>query len=798
MRTSKYIAKILCILILLLLVGFGSTTYYIYVHQDQLMRYVIDELTGKLNGKLTIEKATPEFFKTFPHACITLQKICLTDSLYAQHKTPLLKAEKVRVTVNMYSLLQRQPQIREVFISHGTIHWYSNGYSNKSVLSIKPNTTRKPLHIRKILIKDIEVVSENRQRKKNIRINASKLSLLMRYSDTGWHATMRFNALVHNMTLNEANGSLLQKQPVSGMLRINGNIVNGSVSIEKQHVALGTHKIGIAARLNAANSPATYAIYVDANEQHYDTLLQWVSPLTASKLKRIGISGKFSVQAHISGIMRYPDTPMITVRWKTTNANLNTPYVHFAECGFSGTYVNGSEKDRNQIVYVYGWHGMWHGIPLRSDTIKISHLKKPCIDAAFNSVFPIEKLRFLANGTSFKPNNGTVNLRIRLHTSLTDTGKLQQLPIVNGQITVRNFGITYLRRNCPLTGISASFVFRNNDLFVQNTDVRAAGTQYILNGQVPGFLSYLFTSPQTLKSKWTVESKSINIGALLPFVASNKKTSIPDTTHDVPIARQLRKFLGEHNMQITLSSPEILYKSFKASMVHGNVFFTDAGIEAKKITLMHSGGSFVVNGFLSPSGATSKYSVSVDARMVDIRRFFEAFNNFGQDAITSNNLDGSLSAGITINGGLDSSGHVMPYSITGTANYQIVDGKLVHFEPILHLGKRIFRSRNLDTISFRHLAGSLAIQRRTILFPTTYIESSALNLEMEGRYVIGGLGTDIALKVPLRNPKKDELVINDAIRHKRNMKGIVLQLRALGTESGSVKMHWNNSKKANE
>lgn len=72
-----------------------------------------------------------------------------------------------------------------------------------------------------------------------------------------------------------------------------------------------------------------------------------------------------------------------------------------------------------------------------------------------------------------------------------------------------------------------------------------------------------------------------------------------------------------------------------------------------------------------------------------------------------------------------------------------------------------------------------------------YIESSALNMHVEGIYALGNTGTDLNIDMPLRNPKKDELVENDEIRHERNMKGIVLHLKAVDDEDGKLKIKWN-------
>ena len=42
--------------------------------------------------------------------------------------------------------------------------------------------------------------------------------------------------------------------------------------------------------------------------------------------------------------------------------------------------------------------------------------------------------------------------------------------------------------------------------------------------------------------------------------------------------------------------------------------------------------------------------------------------------------------------------------------------------------------------------------------------------------------------MPLRNPKKDELVLDDIERQERGMKGIVVRLKAVDGDDGSVRI----------
>lgn len=67
------------------------------------------------------------------------------------------------------------------------------------------------------------------------------------------------------------------------------------------------------------------------------------------------------------------------------------------------------------------------------------------------------------------------------------------------------------------------------------------------------------------------------------------------------------------------------------------------------------------------------------------------------------------------------------------------------------------------------------------------VRSSVLNIFLSGVYSFGK-GTDIGLKIPLRNPRKDELITDMDQKSARSLKGIVLNLHVTDGDDGQVKI----------
>jgi hypothetical protein len=197
---------------------------------------------------------------------------------------------------------------------------------------------------------------------------------------------------------------------------------------------------------------------------------------------------------------------------------------------------------------------------------------------------------------------------------------------------------------------------------------------------------------------------------------------------------------------------------------------------------------------IKQQGPVNNFSLNTQVEHVNIKKFFRALENFGQTSITDKNIEGALSAKINVTGAVKDDGKLMPRSIKGTAEFEFSDGALVEFEPFKKISKFVFRKRNLDNVRFGTIKNKFDINGEKITIYPMFIESSVVNMNVEGIYSLGA-GTDINVDIPLRNPKKDELILDEDERHESNMQGLILHLKAIDGDDGKVKIKWNRKNK---
>ena len=186
-------------------------------------------------------------------------------------------------------------------------------------------------------------------------------------------------------------------------------------------------------------------------------------------------------------------------------------------------------------------------------------------------------------------------------------------------------------------------------------------------------------------------------------------------------------------------------------------------------------------------------AAKANLQSVNIPELFNAFNNFGQDAITAQNMRGIISANISLQGALSDKTEIVPGSMNSVVDFSIMNGQLIAFEPVMKISETAFKKRDFSDVRFAQLKNKLVINGSAINIPTMEIRSNVLTLFVEGMYDTKR-GTDMSIRVPVSNINKPD---EKGILQNKGRAGLSLHLRAK-TENGKLKISWDPLRKASK
>jgi uncharacterized protein involved in outer membrane biogenesis len=252
------------------------------------------------------------------------------------------------------------------------------------------------------------------------------------------------------------------------------------------------------------------------------------------------------------------------------------------------------------------------------------------------------------------------------------------------------------------------------------------------------------------------------------------------------IADKIDDFIERGRFQVKLNAGKLIYKDFEGRNALADITLLNDRYIINNVSMDHSGGHLAVKGNLL--SRTNFYQASLEVHMynVDVSKMFAGFNNFGQDGLTAQSLEGKLSTDIEASMKIDNDGHVIPSSIVSQVDFSLKDGALNNYEPIKKLQRFVFKKRNFDNIRFAELKNRLEISNQEVRINRMEIQSSVMSTFIEGVYNKKGT-TDLSIQVPLSNLKKRDEDYNPENIGVDKKAGKSIFIRGKPGEDGNIK-----------
>lgn len=749
----------------------------------------------------------PELIRGFPGISVSLKNVLLRDSLWQTHKHNLLQAKNVYVAIDAFSLFNGSPDIKKIAIDSGEIYVYSDslGYTNTNLFKGKRSEGNKENKgkINKIDLNRIRFTYDNRLRNKYFNFDIRSFTGKIKYNNTGWKGTIDLRTLINQLEFNTRRGSFLKNKNLAANLELEFNDKEKKLIFPAQNIRIENDDIQIGGTFMFADNSSDFHLDIKAKNISFPHASALLLPHITKRLESYILKKPFDVQAAISGqLKRAGKQPLVIAAWQVKNNTLTAGGEVIKNCSFNGAFTNehvsGSGRtDINSVITLNNLIGKWSGIDFQAQTIQISNLTRPLIEGKFTSRLSLKKLNAVSGGKIFHFDGGTAVLNLLYKAPFFQSDANKHTYIL-GTVRINQAAATYRPRNLKFNQTSLLLNFKGHDLFLQNMKVTSGNTTLFMEGSMRNFLNLYYTNPKKILLDWRITSPQLNLGEYLVFLGKRNsgvkaaRSSASSEAGANRIFKQLDRVLDQANVHMRVKVSRLIYKKFVANNVISDITLKQSGIGINRVSLSHGGGNLQISGNIDQSGTLNKIYTDTRITNVDVQKLFNSFENFGQDAITDQNLRGVFFGATKMSATMRDNGQIVPMSFHGSVSFDIRNGALVNFEPIQKIGRFAFPNRNFSNITFMNLKNTLDIQGNRITIPPMQIETSVLNIFAYGVYSFTK-GTDIALEVPLRNPKKDEF-LSDGLKETRVRRGIVLNLSAVDGEDGNVKIKLGKNK----
>lgn len=789
--------------ILLLLITCGGLSFYFNQNKTEIIAKINTKINENINGKFHIGDFQYKFLTGFPNFTLALKNVEIKDNQWNTHKHTLLKAKEIEARLNIWSLLHHDINIHKILINNADIYVYKaeNGYSNADIF--KPKKKKSPENksetettIDQVDLNDVHFILDNRIGHKLFDFDVASLNSKVDYDGDDWQTDVFLDTQIKSLAFNTVHGSFAKEKELKGTFSVSYSSKKEKIDVVTKNLKIGTDSFDITAFFNLAKGNALFGINIGTNIlwQNASNLL---SANISSKLNHFNLKKEIDVNCDIKGDFNAEGDPKIVVQAIIKNNDLNIPDGEIANCNFKGIFTNNFKpkdgfNDANSAVILTHFSGDYQNIPLKIPQLSINNLEKPLATGTVSSDFDVTKLNEISNDKWIQFTEGHASANLKFQFDIVDL--YINKPKFTGNVNVENTSYHFIPKNVHAEKVNVQLDFTEEALLIKKITYKHKKNTIIIEGKINNFLNLYYDAPEKMVVNWNIYFPNLDLKQFLGVLATSQKSKTVAKANKKPtISNHLRTVIEKCSVVIDIKADKINYNKLTATNTTATVQMIDSKLIIKNGSLQTSGGSIMFDSEVKPSGKNFAFSSNAQVNKVDIASFLRSFNNFGIHSFSPNNIKGRLTSKANVTGFINSNGELITNSVHGNLTFNVNQGALLNFEPIMKIGKFAFPFRDVNNITFSDLSGNFKMRGEQIDVHNLTISSSVLNLDAEGIYSFGR-GTNIALTIPLRNSKNDIKLATKAERDAVRERGVVLHLIAMD-DAGKMKIKWGKKEK---
>ena len=801
-RYVKYGLRVAGILLGSFLLIYVGIYLYVSLHKKELINQVRTLLKEHIKSDVAIGNIGLDFFTHFPLMAVQLSSVSIRDTLYAEHHTPFLEAREVYLRINIVRLATKKNPLTGLRIENGSLNIFTDtaGRSNRYLFSAKKDSSStgrmSETGINNIELENVGISMINQRLQKLIDLEVKSFNCDIRYDSNQAILHIRNRIFIHQLGFNLAKGSYLREKTLEGNYTLRFMETQKILAFKNILLHVQGHPFRFDGQFHFAKpSPYSFTVSTPAIDLSFAASL--LTPRIAHSLGRFTVSKSVKASATITGSFQ-PGEPLVQVGFTATHNDVQTPLAHFVNSSFSGTYTNElapglPRTDENSAIQINGFKGNMEGIDLQSDSIRFNNLIQPLVICDLRSDFELATLNNLLGSHSFQLKSGRGKLDIHYKGPLTDTTNVT--PDVHGVLLMERGRLLYRPRGINMNDCTGVVSFEGADASVQNMHCLIADNRITMNGRIAQLLTLMKSEPEKIGLNWTVSSPSLNLESFTDLLQARSRPGETEKRRGkfASIASQIDRMMDQSTIDLDLRAARLHYRRFAASDFKAIVHLDKDKWTLRKVSCQHAGGMFALNGTISPQGRYNLASLQATFNNIDIHRLMYAFDNFGQQGISSDNIQGKLTADATVHMLLKKTDKVIVSDMAGIVNFSLKEGALLNYEPMQNL-QSYFAKRDMNHIYFAELKDRLTISEGDIDISKMEIQSTAFSIVVQGVYSLRGR-TNITIQVPLSNLKKRNdsyIPVNRGTEAKR---GMSIFLRGRPDKDGRIRFRYDPFKK---
>ncbi len=749
--------------------GFGL---FLFLNKDFIKNQTISALNSQLDALVAVNGDIDLiFFSTFPEIYLSFDNVIIEDKL--RMNDTLASIGNLSLTLNPLSILKKNYTIEGIIARDGFLHLYidEKGLTNYNILkaSEQENKSSNILKLKKIYLSNINIDYLDKSENTLVQVFSKSTTIAGSFYDEDFDLIIDMKLLSKKIRIDQAN--LLEGKNIEGKLKLKYTGKNACIIFDDNDVSIENNIFKLEGSICSKTSLLSLVAKAEGDDLKNALGLIPNEWFNSSVVKG---TGKYKLNAFIKGSFK---DPIINLDFEINKGNLNLAEqdLNLQNLSVNGRYSNASNKGGSLVINSFattiGASNLTgnFSIPKLDDLLISAQLDGKLDYVLLNKYLP-EVYKLNAGSLGFS------NLNLSIYQNKSDS--LWSLKKIEGSISLDNLNgeITSLGLPFKCTGLLTG---KENYLIASNINVLIGRNHLNFDGQLRNLLGLILNknNPEAfdLGINGKISTTYFNLNDFIPkenssFSSSNNAPSLP------PI-----------NGSLSIDIQKFIYQKLEMSNVKIKAYAENTRYKFDVEQAQTLGGS--VQGFLITEIKETDFEVNLNCivNKINIQKMFEAFDNFGQESMGSQNVKGTLQSELRMSATWKNFTEFDSKSFLMQSHIELLNGELINFSPLLSLAGKL-EIEQLEHLYFTDLNTTISIENEVIHMPMTEIQSNLLSLKVGGTHTFNN-DLNYILVLNLKNLlaakfKKKKTTEDDYVNDVQG--GINLYIKMTGTVDNPI------------
>jgi hypothetical protein len=257
--------------------------------------------------------------------------------------------------------------------------------------------------------------------------------------------------------------------------------------------------------------------------------------------------------------------------------------------------------------------------------------------------------------------------------------------------------------------------------------------------------------------EFNLYSPHLHVGEIMDaFSADDKSAGKKNKGKFASVTNSINEVFNTLDFRMHVQADTLSRGSFYARSLNADLLLRKDAWRLENISMYHAGGTVKASGsMIRNSKKQVILTTDIQLQQLNIQQLFHAFDNFGQDGMTADNLRGNLTATVHVSTQLHKrNGRVVREGMNGHMDFSLKNGAIVNHKGLAQVKVLFLKDRDMSNIRFDELKDRIDIYPHSLYINRMEIQSTAVTLFVEGLYDFEKKNTDILIQVPFSNMKK--------------------------------------------